>query len=135
MVLRLALGIPAAVIGLSSALTLAQDQSAPNASPAPGRDGGSSTCMAQGSQYQLGEEACIPACHGRRRLARCDMTGTQASWTYVSQDCPSAMINAPWPSDWSEVPVVADMTPVPLVVDKSAPVPAAKTITFATFSG
>ena len=39
----------------------------------------------------------IAACHGKRRLARCDAIAEKASWTYISDACPSAMINPPWP--------------------------------------
>ena len=78
-------------------------------------------CSNAGVQYELGDYACIAACHGRRRLARCDAVAERASWTYVSDACPSAMIiNPPWPSDWTEVPAVADMTPIPLTVNLSA---------------
>lgn len=87
-------------------------------------------CTNGGVQYVAGEYACIPACHGQRRLARCDVStpgaattqSTQrAAWTYVSDACPSVMIiNPPWPSDWNEVPVVANMTPKPVNVILSA---------------
>ena len=43
-----------------------------------------------------------------------------ASWTYVSNACPSAMINTPWPSDWSQIPAATDMTPIPVTVRMSA---------------
>ena len=29
-------------------------------------------CQNSGRDYKVGEYACIPACHGQRRLARCD---------------------------------------------------------------
>lgn len=77
-------------------------------------------CTSAGNSYNAGDYACIPACHGQRRLARCDVVGQSASWTYVSNACPSAMINAPWPSDWSQLPVVTDMTPIPVTVRMSA---------------
>lgn len=81
-------------------------------------------CTNAGVQYSVGEYACIPACRGQRRLARCDTVAERASWTYVDDACPSAMIiNPPWPSDWTEVPVVAVMTPIPLVVNLSAIAP------------
>ena len=77
--------------------------------------------MNAGSQYGVGEFACIAACHQQRRLARCDVVSEAASWTYVSEACPSAMIiNPPWPSDWSEVPAVAAMSPIPLTVNMTA---------------
>ena len=53
-------------------------------------------------------------------MARCDQIGQAGSWTYVSNACPSAMINAPWPSDWSQIPATTDMTPVPVAVRMSA---------------
>ncbi len=79
-----------------------------------------SVCLSAGNTYHVGEYACIPACHGQRRLARCDTSGQLASWTYVSNACPSAMINTPWPSDWSALPVPTDMTPLPETVRMSA---------------
>ncbi len=91
---------------------LAQDVGAPPVSNA--------VCTNAGATYKVGEYACIAACHGQRRLARCDAIATAASWTYVSDACPSAMINPSWPSDWTEVPAVADMTPVPVTVRMSA---------------
>ena len=30
------------------------------------------------------------------------------------------MINAPWPSDWSQIPAKTDMTPIPVKVRMSA---------------
>lgn len=86
----------------------------------PGGESASLVCVNGGSRYSVGEFACIAACHQQRRLARCDVVSDAASWTYVSDACPSAMINPPWPSDWSEVPAVAAMTPIPLVVNSSA---------------
>jgi hypothetical protein len=97
---------------------VAQDQNAPQ-SPSDV----SSVCVNAGNRYEVGEFACIAACHQQRRLARCDVVANRTSWTYVSEACPSAMINPPWPSDWSEVPAVAAMTPIPLVVNHSAPAP------------
>jgi hypothetical protein len=86
-------------------------------------------CKNGGVTYAAGEYACIPACHGQRRLARCDVAMPSASpqsaaWTYVSDACPSVMIiNPPWPSDWNELPVVANMTPKPVNVILSAIAP------------
>jgi hypothetical protein len=80
-------------------------------------------CTNAGVQYKLGEFACIAACHGKRRLARCDAIAEKASWTYISDACPSAMINPPWPSDWTEWPAVAAMTPRPVIVNMSAIAP------------
>lgn len=80
-------------------------------------------CMNAGVQYKVGEYACIAACHGARRLARCDAAAQAATWTYVSDACPSAMINAPWPAEWTEIPAVSVMTPIPVHVILSAPTP------------
>ncbi len=85
------------------------------------------TCSSGGVQYAVGEYACLPACHGQRRLAQCEINVTteQPLWTYVSDACPSAMIiNPPWPSDWTETPVATDMTPLPKTVNLSAISPA-----------
>jgi hypothetical protein len=76
-------------------------------------------CTNAGLQYAVGEFACIAACHGQRRLARCDAVAEKATWTYVQENCPTAMINQPWPSDWSEVPVLAAMSPIPVNVNRS----------------
>jgi hypothetical protein len=84
-------------------------------------------CLNAGVSYAVGEFACIAACHQERRLARCDVVSDNASWTYVSEACPSAMINQPWPSDWSEIPAVSAMTPMPVTVTYSAPPPATPT--------
>jgi hypothetical protein len=80
-------------------------------------------CSNAGVQYKVGEYACIAACHGKRRLARCDALATSASWTYVSDACPSAMIISPWPTDWSELPAATAMSPLPVKVNMSAPTP------------
>ena len=91
--------------------------------PAAGQEA-STICTNSGIQYNIGEFACIAACHGQRRLARCDTVAERASWTYVSDACPSAMIiNPPWPTDWTELPAVAAMTPKPLNVNLSAIAP------------
>jgi hypothetical protein len=99
-----------ALATLCAAPALAED--APAAS--------SLVCMNAGTRYKVGEYACIAACHGQRRLARCDAVAQSASWTYVSDACPSAMINPAWPSDWTETPATADMTPRPVAVRMSA---------------
>jgi hypothetical protein len=127
-------GLGAALIGvaLSSAFALAQDQPAPN--PGAAGPGISLACLNAGNQYQVGQFACIAACRGQRRLARCDAVADRASWTYVSEACPSAMINPPWPSDWNEIPAVVEMTPTPLVANMCEPVPEAKVLTFASFT-
>jgi hypothetical protein len=80
-------------------------------------------CINAGHAYKVGEYACIAACHERRRFARCDAVSDKPSWTYLSDACPSAMINAPWPSDHTELPAVVAMSPVPLVLDHSAIAP------------
>jgi len=104
----LRLTVSAAGVALCASAALAQDKA-------------TLICTNAGIQYQPGEYACIPACHGQRRLARCDTVAERASWTYVSDACPSAMIiNPPWPSDWTELPVASAMTPIPLVVNLSA---------------
>ena len=72
-------------------------------------------------KYVIGELACIAASHGQRRLGRCDLVSGAATWTYLSEARPSAMIiNSPWPTDWSEIPAVAAMTPIPIRVNSSA---------------
>ena len=55
------------------------------------------------------------------RPLRCDRG--KASWTYVSDACPSALINRPWPSGRTVIPVIAAMSPVPVRVNMSAPTP------------
>lgn len=78
-------------------------------------------CTNGGLTYQVGEFACLPACHEQRRLARCDAVSETASWTYVSDSCPSAMIiEPPWPSNWSAIPDVSAMSPIPVTVTYSA---------------
>jgi len=75
-------------------------------------------CQNSGRDYQVGEYACIPACHGQRRLARCDTIAQAASatWTYVSDVCPSAML-PPSPADATVRPIRAAMTPIPLPIE------------------
>src|SRR5258708_23022184 len=82
-------------------------------------------CQNSGRDYKVGEYACIPACHGQRRLARCDAAAqtqsaqTQsASWTYVSDVCPSAML-PPAPSDATARPIRVAMTPIPLPIERT----------------
>jgi hypothetical protein len=89
-------------------------------------------CRNAGQSYKVGEYACIAACHERRRFARCDVISARATWTYLSDACPSAMINPPWPSDHSELLPVTAKSPVPLVLDHSAMPPDAM-LRFATF--
>ena len=104
------------------------------AGPAIAQDQETTTlaCTNAGIQYKVGEFACIAACHQKRRLARCDAVATSASWTYVEESCPTAMINAPWPSDWSEIPAVSAMSPRPLVVNLTA-IPPYDRLAFAVF--
>ncbi len=123
-------------IGLSAAFfalalpALAEDQTAPAAGDTPAA---TLACTNAGSRYQIGEFACIAACHQQRRLARCDAIAEKASWTYVSESCPTAMINAPWPSDWTEVPAATSMSVKPLVVNLTA-IPPNETLAFAAFT-
>ena len=104
MAIRLSL---AAVLlaALSAGAALAQDV-APN----------SATCLNSGNQYKVGEYACIAACHGARRLARCDAVAQTASWTYVSDACPSAMA-PPSIMDATKKPIASAMTPIPLAIE------------------
>jgi hypothetical protein len=90
------------------------------------------SCVNAGNSYAVGEFACIAACHQQRRLARCDVVLENTSWTYVSETCPSAMINPPWPSAWNEVPAVTVMSPVPVTVTYSA-LPPEMPLTLAAF--
>ncbi len=110
------------LVALSAVPAAAQDAPAPPAPPTTPTPpaASSAVCTSAGNTYRAGDYACIPACHGQRRLARCDVVGQAASWTYVSNACPSAMINTPWPSDWSQLPAVTDMTPLPVSVRMSA---------------
>ncbi len=114
----------ALLLPLSALPAAAQDAPATPALPAPATPAPQTAtplaCTSAGNTYKAGDYACIPACHGQRRLARCDVVGQAASWTYVSNACPSAMINAPWPADWSQIPAVTDMTPLPVAVRMSA---------------
>ena len=52
----------------------------------------SMSCIANGQAYSPGEIACVPACHGRQRLARCDAIAQSADWTTISDACPSARL-------------------------------------------
>ena len=75
-------------------------------------------CLNAGNQYKVGEYACIAACHGQRRLARCDAAADQAeaSWTFVSNACPSALLPRS-PSDATGLPLAVAMTPIPLPIE------------------
>lgn len=70
-------------------------------------------CTNAGNSYKVGEFACIAACRGARRLARCDIVVETATWTYVSDVCPSAMFVPGPPAEASQIPVKAAMTPLP----------------------
>jgi hypothetical protein len=89
-----------ALLGLTIGLTSANGQEA------------SPTCTNGGNTYQIGELACIAACHGRRQLAKCEVVANVATWTQVSNVCPSALMTSP-PPDLSRIPAVAAMSPIP----------------------
>ena len=70
-------------------------------------------CTSGSVSYKIGEIACIPACHGRQRLAKCELSNGLASWSYLSDSCPSAMNPIlPWPGDWFSAPSIAKVSPV-----------------------
>jgi len=49
------------------------------------------TCANSGNTYQVGDIACITACHqSQRRLARCERISYGTTWIYLSETCPSA---------------------------------------------
>ena len=76
-------------------------------------------CLSDGHSYRVGEYACLPACHGKFRYARCDAVATAASWTFISDTCPSALLRPKIPAYASLVPVVAAMSPRAIVVNVS----------------
>jgi len=78
---------------------------------------GDAVCLNSGRQYKIGQTACIAACHGQRRLARCDMVADRPSWTFISDVCPEALL-PPSPADTTPRPVVAAMTPLPLPIER-----------------
>jgi len=95
----------ATVLILSAALAVAplgagasaQESDDPAATPIPREAPNQSTpqllsCIANGQAYSPGEIACVPACHGRQRLARCDAVAQSADWTTISDACPSARL-------------------------------------------
>jgi hypothetical protein len=125
---RTHLSAAVAILAVAATASLAQDRPAPTDS-APGP---TLACTNAGMTYQPGDFACIAACHGRRRLARCDTVADKASWTYVQETCPTSMINRPWPSAWSEVPVMTATSPIPVVIDRSA-IPVDEKLAFADF--
>jgi len=71
-------------------------------------------CTNAGVTYKVGDTACLPACHGAQRYAKCEVVGTSASWTTISDVCPVAMIDAPRWRDWSVA------SPVPRAIDTVA---------------
>lgn len=74
-----------------AALVLAMTGLASGALPAVAQQS-APACVSRGVAYRPGETVCIPACHGRQRLARCDMAGNVASWTTLSDSCPVASV-------------------------------------------
>jgi hypothetical protein len=60
--------------------------------PAKAQEATPTSCVAAGRGYRVGETACIPACHGQQRLARCEQTSNGgATWTSIADTCPNAM--------------------------------------------
>jgi hypothetical protein len=102
------------LIAMASALILA-------AAPAAAQDA-SPLCINAGHQYQVGDYACLPGCHGRQRYARCDVLGASASWTYISEVCPIAMITPAMPAS-ATLTVATAMSPIPYRVTMSAIAP------------
>jgi len=76
-------------------------------------------CINAGHQYRVGDYACLPGCHGRQRYARCDMLGTSATWTYISEVCPIALLSPALPQKAS-LSVVTAMSPIPYPATMSA---------------
>jgi len=83
-------------------------------------------CLSEGHSYRIGEYACLPACHGKFRYARCDAVASAASWTFISDTCPSALLTPVLPARASLVPAVTAMTPRPLVINMSVRSPDAE---------
>jgi hypothetical protein len=77
-------------------------------------------CVNAGHEYKVGDYACIAACHGKRRYARCDMIAEKTSWTFISDVCPTAHLTPPDPTEITLAPVVTAMSPIPVVVDRCA---------------
>ena len=82
-------------------------------------------CLNAGHQYKVGDYACLPACHGRQRYARCDALGTTAAWTFISDVCPIAAI-APVMPKATTVTAETAMSPIPYEVSMSALSPMAE---------
>lgn len=114
-----ALFLPATLLALAAPPAWAQDASSPV--PPAASDPKGATCINSGETYLEGDMACIAACHRERRLARCDVVAGIGKWTYVSESCPTTMINPPWPEIWSEPPAKVAMSPKPLNLDHSVP--------------
>jgi hypothetical protein len=91
------------------------------AAPATAQDA-TPICLNAGHQYQVGDYACLPGCHGRQRYARCDVLGAAASWTYISEVCPIAMIEPQLPRG-ATLTVTTAMSPIPYQVTMSAIAP------------
>jgi hypothetical protein len=77
-------------------------------------------CVNAGRHYKVGDYACLPACHGRQRYARCDAVAEHASWTYISDVCPIALLDPAQPQAASFAPADSVMTPIPLNIALSA---------------
>jgi hypothetical protein len=109
---------PLAAIALAGALVglpALGAETAPGMAVAPAPNA-AVVCVNSGNQYRVGEYACIAACHGERRLARCDAMAEHASWTFVSNVCPSALLPRPL-REATGKPIAAAMTPIPLPVE------------------
>jgi len=48
-------------------------------------------CLYQGKRFEQGQLVCIKV-DGAARLARCDMSLNNSSWTFVSNGCPTALV-------------------------------------------
>lgn len=79
-------------------------------------------CLNAGHQYQVGDYACLPGCHGRQRYARCDALGPATTWTYISEVCPVALFSPPLPVSATLV-VETAMSPIPYPTMMSAVAP------------
>lgn len=99
-------------VSSGAASLFAQGTDEPKATPIPPPSPELSTpenqqlsCLANGQAYTPGEVACVPGCHGRQRLARCDALAASADWTTLSESCPSARLT-PLPPGNPAHPVV-----------------------------
>jgi len=81
--------------------------------PGAGAQEATLVCTNAGNTYKVGEFACVAACHGARRLARCDLILKTATWTYVSEVCPSARFVPGPPAEASQIPTLVAMSPLP----------------------